>query len=452
MGAWTIVGSLPRSAISATIRHVLETDTASWYPSYVKYNLHIHACTVLAFLLSLPWQAHAVLFDATGDTNYNTTPPTGALTNSGWQFEGQFGNFLGTPIAPHYFLTAWHLFYYGLVSTNTPFSFDGTNYTVVSFTHDQSPESDLALCRVAEHLPRYAPTYTGTNEVGATIAVFGRGRQRGAPVVTGGITNGWKWYAPADLVMRWGSNRVERIETDDHGAPYLYATFDHGAGPDECALAEYDSGGASFVLEDGVWQLAGIHWAVDGYFNTTNTGDGFNASIYDGEGLYIGNSSDWTLITTNTAYGFYSSRVSAHYAWLTNQIPDFDSEANRLPDWWKLQYSGSIHGMSPTNDPDNDGQNNLAEWIARTDPTNPASFFRTDAIVCTNDTATLFFTGWTNRLYKVFFHDQPLTNDVWTLATTNAFAGSNGPTAWFDTNLTTTITSRVYRLEVSLPQ
>ena len=113
-----------------------------------------------------------------------------------------------------------------------------------------------------------------------------------------------------------------------------------------------------------------------------------------------------------------------------------------------MQYSGTIHGLAPTNDPDADGQNNLAEWIARTDPTNPASFFRIAAFVCTNQTPAMTFTGWADRHYSVYRQDAPLTNINWSLVT-NALAGADGPTTWSDT--TPAATSRFYRLEVALP-
>jgi hypothetical protein len=326
---------------------------------------------------------------------------------------------------------------------------DGTNHHPTTFIDDLSPGSDLRLWHVSERLPRYAPTYTGSNEAGATIAVFGRGTQRGTNLVTDGLTNGWLWGS-ADGITRWGSNRVEGIAFS-RGAPYLYATFDHGAGPDECHLSTGDSGGAAFVLADGAWQLAGIHYAVDGPFNTTNSGGGFNAALVDAYGLYAKEDAGWTLITNHVASGFYSSRVSAHYAWLTNIIPDFDSDANGLPDWWELQYAGSIHGLSPTNDPDADGGSNLAEWIARTDPTNPASLFRTEAFACTGNLAAVTFTGWSNRLYSVYSCDALATNSDWNAAGTGAFPGANGPTTWTDTNLAAAVTARFYQVEVALP-
>ncbi|HUJ09718.1 MAG TPA: DNA/RNA non-specific endonuclease [Verrucomicrobiae bacterium] len=49
---------------------------------------------------------------------------------------------------------------------------------------------------------------------------------------------------------------------------------------------------------------------------------------------------------------------------------------------WQIQYFGSTNGSATaTADPDGDGQNNLAEFLAGTDPTNTASAFRITSIV-----------------------------------------------------------------------
>src|SRR2546422_10688353 len=69
-------------------------------------------CSALIVFLALllnSVSARAIIFYATGDPNYNTTAPGGSLTNSGWQYEGTWGGFLGTPIAPKYFITAEHV-------------------------------------------------------------------------------------------------------------------------------------------------------------------------------------------------------------------------------------------------------------------------------------------------------------------------------------------------------
>lgn len=57
-----------------------------------------------------------------------------------------------------------------------------------------------------------------------------------------------------------------------------------------------------------------------------------------------------------------------------------DTDGNGLPDWWELQYFGHLTGTDPNADPDHDGMNNLAEWIAGTNPTNAASVLRASVV------------------------------------------------------------------------
>lgn len=407
-------------------------------------------------LLILPERSAGVLFVSTDDPAYNTNAPSGPLLDSGWQYQGKFGLFLGTAIAPHYFLTARHLLSLSpekSVSTNTPFVFAGVSNHVTAFltcTNTDESVSDLLLCRVFETLPRYAPAYTGTEEVGAPIVVFGRGTRRGSAVVTAGVTNGWTWGS-FDQVQRWGSNRVEAI-VGPEANPLLYATFDPDAGPDECSLSYDDSGGGVFLLADGVWQLAGINYAVDGPFSTNSAGaNSFQASICNGQGLYEWNGSGWSAIEHQESRGFVATRVSSHIDWLTRLIPDFDSNANGIPDGWERHYSGSIHGLAATDDPDQDGMNNLAEWIARTDPTNALSFFKIDGITRDADAATLSFFAWTNRLYRVFARDALLPGTDWEPALPDPVPLTNGPYLWTDTRNTPPVTARFYRIEAHRP-
>src|SRR5712691_11608807 len=123
-------------------------------------------------LFSLAEVAEAVILFRTGDPTANTTEPTGELAGSGWQYEGKFGDFLGTTIAPHFFITAKHT----IIVPDT-FLFQGVNYTILGVFDD--PESDLRICEVAETLPVYAPLFTGSDEVGHHLVVIGRGTQRG---------------------------------------------------------------------------------------------------------------------------------------------------------------------------------------------------------------------------------------------------------------------------------
>jgi hypothetical protein len=113
------------------------------------------AVAMLCFAASVD----GIILFRTGDPTANTTEPTGALAGSGWQYEGTFGAFLGTAIAPHYFITAQHL---GIVSDK--FFYHGANYTVTRWFEDSA--SDLRIFEVAETFPLFAPLYPRGDEVG----------------------------------------------------------------------------------------------------------------------------------------------------------------------------------------------------------------------------------------------------------------------------------------------
>src|SRR3954451_17546451 len=66
------------------------------------------------------------------DPGRNTTAPGDPTLNGLWQLEGQFRGFLGTPIAPHYFITAEHIG----GSPGDPFVFVGKTYTTTAVYDD----------------------------------------------------------------------------------------------------------------------------------------------------------------------------------------------------------------------------------------------------------------------------------------------------------------------------
>src|SRR3954447_4709181 len=102
--------------------------------------------TVAAMVLTI-MNSSAVILKGTGDPECNTTAPTGALTNSGWQYQGTWGAFLGTPVAPKYFITAAHVG----GSIGDQFSFRGVNYATTALFDD--PNSDLRLWRICGTFP-----------------------------------------------------------------------------------------------------------------------------------------------------------------------------------------------------------------------------------------------------------------------------------------------------------
>ena len=250
--------------------------------------------------------ANAVTLFSTSDPAANTSEPTGALTGSGWQYEGQFGPFNGTAISPHHFITVKHI---GMASN--VFSYQGVNYPIVQYFDD--PVSELRIFEVAGTLPSYAPLYSRNDELGRGLVVIGRGTQRGAPIYQGGKLCGWGW-GTTDMVQRWGENQV----SDAYGYT-LYASFDQIGKPNEAHLSSGDSGGAVFINDGGTWKLAGINFSVDGPFSTTSTGAGFNGMLFDARGFY----NCFGQLITDAApvpSGFYALRISGRLDWIQSII------------------------------------------------------------------------------------------------------------------------------------
>ncbi len=277
---------------------------------------------LMLLILSSGRRARGVILLDSGDPAHNTTAPTGALLDSGWQYQGDLGDFSGTPIQENYFITARH---FGGV-TGTPFTLGGAAYTTIR--KQNSPNADLTIWQIGGAFPpdRIAPLYTDDNEVGKTAVLFGRGTQRGEEVRDGqNELKGWRW-GPRDHVRRWGQNEIHSIKTIK-GEEFLTARFNAGNPVDhEAMLSTGDSGGAVFLQDAGVWKLAGIHTAVEGPFNDTDTGDGFNAAIFDKGDLYTKPNETWVL-TRDRAFDvpafFHSARISASLDWI-NGIIDVD--------------------------------------------------------------------------------------------------------------------------------
>jgi hypothetical protein len=267
-------------------------------------------CTLVATM----YQSQAVLFYATSDPSYNTTPPTGSLVGSGWQYQGEWGGFSGTAIAPHYFISAQHIG--GAVGQ--VFHWNDLSFTTINYFDDSS--SDLRIWQVQEAFSSFAPLYSLGNEVGKSLVVIGRGTQRGAAVVVTGSVHGWQ-IGPSDRIQRWGQNVVASTISNKQGGDLLTATFDANAGPNEADLSEGDSGGAVYIQDGATWKLAGINYSVDGNYNDSPIGPGFAACLFDYGGLYNGQEGSWSYnldLPTPQPGSFYATRVSIRKDWINS--------------------------------------------------------------------------------------------------------------------------------------
>jgi len=266
----------------------------------------------MAFLAVAPLRA--MVFYATADPNFNTTPPTGRLAGSGWQWVGTWGGFQGTVVGRHAFLAARHVG--GAVGES--FVLNGVSYLATGSFDD--PQSDLRVWIVQGTFPSWAPLYRGDREVGLPLVVFGRGMVRGAEVRDPDLNllRGWQW-SPGDGRLRWGENRIAAVvDGGSYWGALLRATFDEAGGPNEAHLALGDSSGPVFVQDGADWKLAGVATTVDSAFNTTEAGPGFSAAIFDIRGLYFGTAGKWRLVSSPRPVpsGFYATRVSVRASWI----------------------------------------------------------------------------------------------------------------------------------------
>lgn len=256
-----------------------------------------------------------VLYD-NGSPSANTTAPTGALLDSGWQFEGTFGGFLGTPVAPQFFLSAKHLGKAGAAIV-----FRGQSYTLEAGNGfgDPTANGDLQIWKITGTFPDFAPMYTRADEVGRPLVVIGRGTQRGGEVYLNSVLKGWG-PGPADSVQRWGQNAVALIYHYDTGNDLLQADFDQNGGPNEAHLTSGDSGGAVFMQDGAVWKLAGINFAVDTVYRRDgpSTYTLVQAPLFDRRGFYYPVSGGYAPFAgpAPIATSFYASRISTKLPWI----------------------------------------------------------------------------------------------------------------------------------------
>lgn len=262
----------------------------------------------------------------------NTTVPPAPLAD-GWNLQGDWGAFLGTPIAPNYFITAGHVG----GSVGGTFAFNAVNYTTIAFFDD--PASDLRIWQVSGTFPTYAPLYNAVvdgSEVGKHLVVIGRGLPAGAEVnglatPSGTELKGWREAATGNGPRSWGENDVAGIASAGAGVGQLLAfTFDRAvgevAGSNESHLNGFDSGGGVFIQSGGVWKLAGINFGVDGRYKEQLTDTPFRAMLFDRGGVYQeGPTNVFTLNIDTLADqpgASYATRISANLAFIGSAIPE----------------------------------------------------------------------------------------------------------------------------------
>lgn len=153
-----------------------------------------------------------------------------------------------------------------------------------------------------------------------------------------------------------------------------------------------------------------------------------------------------------------TSDVAGHFTTLSrtaaiSQV--LDHVGDGIPDSWRAQYfpnqpTNNVNGMMTNNqscatcDADGDGLNNLQEFLAGTDPTNPATAFRIISITQQpGGTNVIVWTSVTGKNYQVYATTDP--------ANTYAPIGSTVPSAGTNTSYTdsgVTGATKYYKVQV----
>lgn len=257
-----------------------------------RHGLSVALIALLAVVSAAP-AAEAII--VLGSQQRNLTPPTGKYENSGWQYQGIWGRFLGTAISPYHFITARHVG--GLIGD--PFIYRGKKYETINV--HKFTNCDLSIWTVAEPMPDYAPLYLGNKEVGRDVVLFGRGTSRGEAVVIDNRLRGWRW-GPSDGRMSWGRSRIARIVPsggygDLSAGEKLCFDFLYEDDPNAGSVSSGDSGGGVFIQDEKRWKLVGINYGVSGQYSSTGSPeDQFSAAIFDGRGFWqrYGEGFTWT--------------------------------------------------------------------------------------------------------------------------------------------------------------
>ncbi len=278
-------------------------------------------------LLALATPAHAIL--TLGNDGRLLLTDTGNRAGNGASFLGKWGNFIGTAIAPRYFLTAAHVG----GGIGDAFVMDGRKHVA-----DQVmviPGTDLAIWRVRDDLPRWAPLYDKPDEPGKEVMLYGRGCARGRPLIVARTPRGWLWGGE-DGRFSWGRNRVAGIAKIPGNDEVLAFAFDQGGGDERGTVGKGDSGGAVFMQDAATWKLAAVIYASGGQYSRVAEGrKPFMAALYDARGLYQNVGGAWTRLDPDASEPAptlaFATRVSPHITAIRRIIGTRESGATHLP-------------------------------------------------------------------------------------------------------------------------
>ena len=129
-----------------------------------------------------------------------------------------------------------------------------------------------------------------------------------------------------------------------------------------------------------------------------------------------------------------------------------DGDGDGMSDQWEYRALGSATNGAAGDDPDDDGQSNLAEFLADTDPRDSASRHEVQTVRLADGLA-LDIPVTTTRAFQVEYSDTDLSSPAWTAAL-QSLPSATGVVTWLDapTNAPAAPNGfRLYRVRADLP-
>jgi hypothetical protein len=197
-----------------------------------------------------------------GDSSFNTVLPD--IEN----FQGKWGQVLGTAVSHNKFLTSKHVG--GRIGDI--FEYHDSKFTVISYR--ELSNSDLIIWEVAGELDDWAEIYDGEC-LDKQIIIFGRGAPRGKAVYSKNFPiyygnknlylKGWN-VEKYDGKIRWGQNIINKQFHFASLGDLLEIDFNLSNDKNQCILTPGDSGGGVFILDQGKLKLIGINYATENIY------------------------------------------------------------------------------------------------------------------------------------------------------------------------------------------
>jgi len=131
---------------------------------------------------------------------------------------------------------------------------------------------------------------------------------------------------------------------------------------------------------------------------------------------------------------FSGSAWSANAGWISfangsddlriNSLANLpDSDGDGLPDAWEIQFAGNLTTFSAAGDADHDGQSDLQEYLAGTNPFDPTDLLGPLRLTVSIDGNELRFQTKKDRIYRIEQHGA-FGSGIWSLSPTAPIIGT----------------------------